>query len=367
MLSALRKPFDVFTDHQALQYFAAKRQLNARQAAWSEDISGLEDHILCAILATLEANDEDPTDPLRGIQLIDAVLAANRSTDTLSLERKKAAYNQQGYTLLDGLLLKEGRLVVLEEGYLHTCLCDKIYRQPSRAYPRRNKMRTMMAERYSWPGIGAFVDCYYAYCLECSQGRNTHLKPARLLRPLPIPNRPWQHISMDFKTMLKDKLGYNAVLVIVNRLGKRPWSIPTYKTCTAAELASLYFNGPWRIYGTPESITSDRGPQFIAAFLDKLAKLTGMDLRRSTAEHPQTDSQTEILNQFLQTKLRPFISHFQDNCMGLVPAEVEMGFFLIMTFDWTWRSSLTRKTPATERLSRSEAQEFANRRAEAVS
>ncbi|KAJ3557675.1 hypothetical protein NPX13_g9881 [Xylaria arbuscula] len=436
MLSALRKPFDVFTDHQALQYFAAKRQLNARQAAWSEDISGFdfiiryrpgrenlvadtlsrkaidlatqkaikdwsrnqtllpaarfdgpiapptsellpspEDHILCAILATLEANDEDPTDPLRGIQLIDAVLAANRSTDTLSLERKKAAYNQQGYTLLDGLLLKEGRLVVPEEGYLRTRLCDEIHRQPSRAHPGRNKMRTMMAERYSWPGMGAFVDRYCAHCPECGRGRNTRLKPAGLLRPLPIPDRPWQHISMDFKTMPKDKLGYDAVLVIVDRLGKRPWSIPTYKTCTAAELASLYFNGPWRIYGTPESITSDRGPQFIAAFLDELAKLTGMDLRRSTAEHPQTDGQTEILNQFLQTKLRPFISHFQDNwsqllpCIdfayatqphsstGLAPAEVEMGFLPIMTFDWTRRSSLTRKTPATERLSRSEAQE----------
>ncbi|KAJ3556396.1 hypothetical protein NPX13_g10144 [Xylaria arbuscula] len=59
----------------------------------SELLPSPEDHILCAILATLEANDEDLTDPLRGIQLIDAVLAANRSTDTLSLERKKAAYN----------------------------------------------------------------------------------------------------------------------------------------------------------------------------------------------------------------------------------------------------------------------------------
>lgn len=247
-----------------------------------------DDHVVCAILATLEA-DEELADPLRGIQLTDAVLAANRASDTLSLERERARHNHQGYTLIDGLLLKDGRLVVPDEEYLRTCLRDEIHRQPSRSHLGRNKILTLLGERYSWPGMSSFVDRYCAHCPECGRGRTRRLKPAGLLKPLPVPDQPWQHISMDFKTMPKDKLGYDAILVIVDRLGKRPWSIPTYKTCTAAKLASLCFNGPWRIYGTPESVTSDCGPQFIAAFLDELAKLTGMDLRRSTAEHPQTD------------------------------------------------------------------------------
>lgn len=115
---------------------------------------------------------------------------------------------------------------------------------------------------------------------------------------------------MDFKSILRDQKGYDVVLVVVDRLGKRPFSIPTDKSCSSAELARLYFIYLWRIYGTPETITSDRGPQFTASFLDELAKLTGVDLRRSTAEYTQTDGQTEIINQFIQIKLRPFLNYY---------------------------------------------------------
>ena len=86
--------------------------------------------------------------------------------------------------------------------------------------------------------------------------------------------------------MPQDREGYNAILVVVDCLGKRPFSIPTFKTCTTAELARLYYQYPWRIYRTLETITLDRGPQFIAAFLDKLAKLTRIELCILIAEHP---------------------------------------------------------------------------------
>jgi hypothetical protein len=103
-----------------------------------------------------------------------------------------------------------------------------------------------------------FINRYYGNCPECRRSRDVRLKPAGLLQPLPILERVWQHITMDFKLFPPDQDGYDAILVVVNRLGKRSFSLLTRKTCTAAELADLYFMHIWRIYGTPETIISDR-------------------------------------------------------------------------------------------------------------
>jgi hypothetical protein len=79
-------------------------------------------------------------------------------------------------------------------------------------------------------------------------------------------------------------------------LGKRSFFLPIHKTCTAADLAELYYAFPWRIFETPETIISDRGPQFVAEFSKKLLKLTGIMLQQLIAEHAETDKQTEIVN-----------------------------------------------------------------------
>jgi hypothetical protein len=65
---------------------------------------------------------------------------------------------------------------------------------------------------------------------------------------------------MDFKSFNKDRHKYDAILVVINRLGKWSFFLFTHKTCTAADLAELYYTFLWRIFGTPETITLDRGP-----------------------------------------------------------------------------------------------------------
>jgi hypothetical protein len=130
-----------------------------------------------------------------------------------------------------------------------------------------------------------FINCYYGNCPEYRRSWNVRFKPVELLQPLPILERVWQHITMNFKLFPPNQNGYNAILMMVDRLGKRSFSLFTRKTCTAAELADLYFMHIWRIYRTPETITSDRGSQFIAEFSRELAKLTGITLQPFTAEH----------------------------------------------------------------------------------
>jgi hypothetical protein len=101
---------------------------------------------------------------------------------------------------------------------------------------------------------------------------------------------------MDFKSFNKDRHKYDVILIIINRLEKRSFFLPTYKTCTAADLAELYYAFPWRIFATPETITSDRGPQFVAEFSKELSKLIEITLQQLIAKHAETDGQTEIVN-----------------------------------------------------------------------
>ena len=105
---------------------------------------------------------------------------------------------------------------------------------------------------------------------------------------------------MDFISFNRDKHGYNNVMVVVDRLGKRPFLLLYYKEVKAKDAAWLYYKHIYRIYGLPDTIVSDRDPRFVSQFWDELSLILGIQLRKSTLEHAQTDGQTEIVNQALQ-------------------------------------------------------------------
>jgi uncharacterized protein YhbP (UPF0306 family) len=109
----------------------------------------------------------------------------------------------------------------------------------------------------------------------------------------------WQHVTINFKSFNKDRYGYDAIFVVINYLGKQSLFLLTHKTCTTANLAELYYIFPWRIFGTPETITSDRGSQFVAKFSKKLSKLIRIALQQFITKYAKTNGQIEIINQFV--------------------------------------------------------------------
>jgi transposase InsO family protein len=108
--------------------------------------------------------------------------------------------------------------------------------------------------------------------------------------------------------------------VVVDRLTKLAHFIPTKTDITAKQTAELIFNNIVSHHGYPESIVSDRDPKFTSLFWQDLAKLTGTQLKMSTARHAQTDGQTERINQTLEVMLRSAINHKQDNWEYLLPS-----------------------------------------------
>jgi len=130
--------------------------------------------------------------------------------------------------------------------------------------------------------------------------------------PNSILEKPWAYISADFITKLLLAQEYNSILVVVDKLTKMVHFIPTTEKISAEELARLFKNNIWKLHGLSESIISDRGLQFTAEIIQELNRILEIESKLSTAFYPQTDEQTERVNQELEQYLRMFIDHRQE-------------------------------------------------------
>ncbi|KAJ9531193.1 hypothetical protein QJQ45_006631 [Haematococcus lacustris] len=133
-------------------------------------------------------------------------------------------------------------------------------------------------------------------------------RPIGLLQSLPVPQHRWEHVSLDLITQLPvTTSGHDAIVVFVDKLTKMIHAIPTTTSVTASTLARIFFDHVFRLHGLPKVIVSDRDPRFTSAFWQELFKLTGTHLNMSTANHPQTDGQTERANRTLEDMLRNYV------------------------------------------------------------
>ena len=124
-----------------------------------------------------------------------------------------------------------------------------------------------------------------------------------------IPEKAWSHISADFITKLPLAQGYDVILVVVDRFTKMGHFIPTMERTSTEGLARLFRDNVWKLHGLPDNIISDRGPQFAAGVMKELNCMLGIETKLSTVFHPQTNSQTERMNQELEQYLQMFIDH----------------------------------------------------------
>jgi transposase InsO family protein len=108
-------------------------------------------------------------------------------------------------------------------------------------------------------------------------------------------------------------------MVVVDSVSKRSHFIPTHTMITALGSARLYLQNVWKLHGPPNSMLSDHGPQFMAEFMCELYRLLRITISSSTTYHPQSDGQTECINQELKQYIRIFISERQNDWDTLLP------------------------------------------------
>jgi len=126
-----------------------------------------------------------------------------------------------------------------------------------------------------------------------------------------VPEKPWTHLTVDFITKLLVVARKDAILVVCNRLSKMTYFVATMEETSAERLARLFRDNVWKLHGLPESMVLDRKQQFAAELMKELNKMLGIEMRLSTVFHPQTNGQTERMNQELEQYLRFFVDHRQ--------------------------------------------------------
>jgi len=167
--------------------------------------------------------------------------------------------------------------------------------------------------------MSRYIGQYMSTCDLCLRMKPWRHSPVGELQPLSIPDTQWDTLSVNFVVELPESSRHNAVMTIVDSVSKKVHFVPTHTTVTAEGAARLFLYHVWKLHGLPKHVVSDRGPQFIASFTKELYRLLGIWLSSSTAWYPQTDGQTERINQELDQFLRLFVNERQDNWYDLLP------------------------------------------------
>ena len=128
-----------------------------------------------------------------------------------------------------------------------------------------------------------------------------------------IPEGPWQDISINLIGLLPKSNEMDIILVIVDRFTKMIRLKATMTNLSSEGVAKIYRDEIWKIHGIPKTILSDWGTQFASKFMEDLTKVLGTKRKLSTAYHPQTDGQTERINQEIGTFLQHYMNYQQDD------------------------------------------------------
>ena len=220
---------------------------------------------------------------------------------------------------LDGKLYYQGKRYVPDHEPLKIELLKRYHDSPLAGHPGSAKTLELISRDYYWPQLYLFVKRYIRNCRICARIKSSNTVSQGVLRPLPIPERPWNDIAMDFIVGLPLSQGYDAILNVNDRLTGMRHLIPCTKETGSEDLAWLYLKEVFRLHGLPLSIISDRGPQFISEFWKALMKRLKIDVKLSTAFHPQTDGKSERINAITEQYIRAYCSYLQDDWVDWLP------------------------------------------------
>uniref|UniRef100_A0A7N2KR02 Uncharacterized protein n=1 Tax=Quercus lobata TaxID=97700 RepID=A0A7N2KR02_QUELO len=354
------KPFVIKTDHQSLKYLLEQRIGTPMQQRWITKLLGYsflidykkgKENVVADALSRQGEKDHSDSDSilLPQVDLVDSddfsaseLVHCDHSAfslfclDSLNslflisfphptwLEELKASYTTDvevqdilqtlhsnpaavgKFSLQNGLLLYKGRLYLGSNCSLKPKVLSLVHDSPLGGHSGYLKTYHRAKRDWFWKGMKKDLKEYIKGCEMCQRIKHETCKPAGLLQPLEIPHTPWSSISMDFVEGLPKSLRHDVVMVVVDRLTKYVHFIPLSHPYTAVKVASLFMTHIFRLHGLPASIVSDRDPVFTSRFWEELFRLQGVDLAMSSAYHPQSDGQTEVVNRSLEQYLRAF-------------------------------------------------------------
>ncbi|GJS56512.1 putative nucleotidyltransferase, ribonuclease H [Tanacetum coccineum] len=204
------------------------------------------------------------------------------------------------FNIHDGFLFKGNQLCIPD-----TSLRLKIIKElHGEGHVGRDHTLQWVQASYFWPTMRKEMDRYVKRCHICQVSKGTTTN-AGLYMPFPVPVQPWVDISMDFVLGLpRTQRGNDSIFVVVDHFSKMVHFIPCKKTTDAVNVAQLFFRDVYCLHGLPSFIVFYQDTRFLSHFSRSLWKMVNTQLNFSSAYHPQTDGQTEVVNRSLGNLLR---------------------------------------------------------------
>lgn len=335
----LFKHFDVITDNMAVLYLRTKPNISKREARWVEFLA---DYDFTVRHRPGRSNIADPLSrrpdlEVNGLEYSLDVhpdtarcIAAGYEDDSELAPIIQRLESSNHDAMHDRYLWKaaDKRLYLLDTGTVRLCIPQgpvrlQLLREHhdclTAGHPGRDRTYLSISRYFYWPGMSKSVKNFVRSCDRCQRVKGGQTR-AGLLQSLPVPERPWTDISMDFIMGLPLTCrGHSAILTFVDRLTKYVHLIPTTIQVDAQESARLYVAHVFAGHGLSKTIVCDRDPRFTSAFFQEVFSRLGVELKMSTANHPQTDGMTERVNRVVEDTLRCFVNHRQNNWDELLP------------------------------------------------
>ena len=339
-LKGVKIPTEVLTDHQNLTYFRKPQNLNRRQARWVTDLQEYNFEIKhrpgksntkADILSRRAGHPHGENDNQETVLLkeelfvrvfnddraLEEILEKIRKTDkkewdviAKQMKSNIAVTENNDWETKEGLNLYKGRVYV---PMIQTIRDELIEIHHSWGHSGIIKTLELITRNYWWPHMKKDIEKCIKSCHTCQTTKPDRRKRAAPLQLNEIPGEPWRIISVDLMGPLPESKGNDMIMVVVDRFTKKSYFLPTHQKVTAQGIATLFRDNVWRDHGIPEKVISDRGTMFISKFMKELCEILGIKQNASMAYHPQTDGQTERVNQEVKEFLTMFVNYKQDN------------------------------------------------------
>ncbi|CAL1394368.1 unnamed protein product [Linum trigynum] len=322
----LGQKFHIYTDQRSLKYLLDQRVATPDQHKWVSKLLGFDYELHYRTGASNRAADalsrmgegeqlHAMTSPIATVW--DEVRAAIHSNPYLQAVKAKALSETPGhYAFRAGLVYYRDRVVLPPLSSLVTTILQEFHDSPMGGHSGAQRTLARVARHFYWPQMGKAVRDYIASCDVCQRVKTETLSPAGLLQPLPIPCQVWEDISMDFVEGLPISGGRSVLFVVVDRLTKYAHFMTLSHPYSARSVVEEFINEVVRHHGLPTSIVCDRDAIFVSKFWKEFFSRTGTRINMSSAYHPQSDGQTEVVNRCVEQYLRCF-SHSQPHRWGM--------------------------------------------------
>jgi hypothetical protein len=355
-LEGSKYPIKVLTDHKNLTYFTTTKVLNRRQVRWAELLAsynfqihyqkGSENGRADALSRRSDHREGPAREPysilrenIDGTLEYDHRITASSLTiqddewekaikkaytkDTMAQQLLKEPPRESRIQVIEGIILMEGLIYVPQS--LRQGVFERYHDAKTMGHQGIDRTLERIQRMYYFPKMRGYVEENIRKCDACNRNKASRHKPYGEMQSPKAPEGAWESIALDFIVKLppsRERVTgtvFDTVLVVTDRLTKYAHFIPYKESASAEDLAYTFTKYITGNHGIPKEIISDRDKLFTSKFWKSLTDQLGIHQKLSTAYHPQTDGQTERLNQTLEQYLRFYVNYQQNNWVELLP------------------------------------------------